>query len=337
MKIALTGDRTTGPLHLGHYAGSLRKRVEIQENHRLYVMLADAQALTDNGDNPTILRHNVLEVLADYISVGIDPQKTTIFLQSHIKALSHLSMYYMNLVTVSRLERNPTIRSEILQKGMERSIPAGFLCYPVYQAADITAFKAEVVPVGEDQLPMIEQSNEIAAKINRIAGTMILPPSKALLSEVGRLPGVDGKAKASKSLGNAIPLGCSAEDLKSHVMSMYTDPNHLKVSDPGRVEGNVVFSYLDAFDDRKEELEELKKHYRKGGLGDMYLKKRLLGVLEDMLCPVREKRLELLKDKDTLLDILFYGTRLANDVAGNTLAEIENAFGLVKFSEEAGN
>lgn len=330
--IALTGDRTTGQLHLGHYAGSLRKRVEIQETHNLLVMLADTQALTDNGANPAKLRDNVLEVMADYLAVGLDPGKTTIFLQSAVRALPQLSMYYLNLVTVSRLERNPTIKAEIIQKGMEKSIPAGFLCYPAAQAADITAFKATVVPVGEDQLPMIEQANEIVAKINRIAGRDILPTSKALLSDVGRLPGLDGKAKASKSLGNAIPLGCSSEDLKSYVMSMYTDPDHLKVSDPGRVEGNAVFAYLDAFDPERDELEELKRHYRKGGLGDMALKRRLLSVLEDLLSPVREKRKELLKDKSLLLDFLREGTLSASRQAEDTLGEIEEAFGLIRIS-----
>lgn len=330
--IALTGDRTTGQLHLGHYAGSLRKRVEIQETHDLLVMLADTQALTDNGANPAKLRDNVLEVMADYLAVGLDPGKTTIFLQSAVRALPQLSMYYLNLVTVSRLERNPTIKAEIIQKSMEKSIPAGFLCYPAAQAADITAFKATVVPVGEDQLPMIEQANEIVARINRIAGRDILPTSKALLSDVGRLPGIDGKAKASKSLGNAIPLGCSSEDLKSYVMSMYTDPDHLKVSDPGRVEGNAVFAYLDAFDPERDELEELKRHYRKGGLGDMALKRRLLSVLEDLLSPVREKRKELLKDKSLLLNFLREGTLSASRQAEDTLGEIEEAFGLIRIS-----
>lgn len=327
--VALTGDRTTGPLHLGHYAGSLRKRVEMQDDHDLTVMLADTQALTDNGRDPQRLRANVLEVLADYLAVGLDPSRTCIFLQSGAPALARLSMLYLNLVSVARLERNPTVRSEMAQKGMERDVPAGFLCYPAAQAADITAFKATVVPVGDDQLPMIELSNEIALRVNRIAGREILPQSRALMSAVTRLPGIDGRAKASKSLGNAIPLGIDAEGLKTAVMAMYTDPDHLRVSDPGRVEGNVVFAHLDAFDPARDEVEDLKAHYRRGGLGDMALKRRLLGVLEDMIAPIRDRRADLVADPDHLMDVLRTGTRLAARRAEETVGEIEDAMGIM--------
>lgn len=327
--VALTGDRTTGPLHLGHFAGSLQGRVAMQDTHDLTVMLADTQAMTDNGRDPGRLRSNVLEVMADYLAVGLDPTRTTIFLQSGAHALARLSMHYLTLVTVARLERNPTVRAEMAQKGMERDLPAGFLCYPVAQAADITAFKATVVPVGDDQLPMIEQSNEIVAKVNRIAGRELLPQSKALLSAVTRLPGVDGRAKASKSLGNAIALGCTAEELRTSVMSMYTDPEHLKVSDPGKVEGNVVFSHLEAFDPARDEVEELKDHYRRGGLGDMALKRRLATVLEDMLAPIRERRAAHAARPDDMMDMLRDGTRRAAARSEETVREIEDAMGLI--------
>lgn len=328
--IALTGDRTTGPLHLGHHAGSLRSRVAMQETHDLTVMLADTQALTDNGRDPGRLRTNVLEVMADYLAVGIDPDRTTIFLQSGAPAIARLSMLYLNLVSVARLERNPTVRSEMAQKGMERDVPAGFLCYPAAQAADITAFKATVVPVGDDQLPMIEQANEIAARINRIAGRELLPEARAALSSVGRLPGIDGRAKASKSMGNAIALGASAQEVRAAVMSMYTDPDHLRVSDPGRVEGNVVFAHLDAFDPRSDEVEELKAHYRRGGLGDMALKRRLADVLEEMLAPIRERRAEMAARPDDMLDMLRTGTRRAALRAEETTCEVEDAMGLIR-------
>lgn len=329
--VALTGDRTTGPLHLGHYAGSLQARVDMQDSHDLTVMLADTQALTDNGRDPGRLRANVLEVMADYLAVGLDPSRTTIFLQSGAHALARLSMHYLTLVTVSRLERNPTVKAEIAQKGMERDIPAGFLCYPAAQAADITAFKATVVPVGEDQLPMIEQSNELGHRINRIAGREILPMAKALLSRTGRLPGVDGRAKASKSLGNAIALGADAKTLRDAVMSMYTDPDHLRVSDPGRVEGNVVFAYLDAFDPAVDEVEELKAHYRRGGLGDMALKRRLADVLETMMSPIRDRRADFAARPGDMLDMLRDGTRRASARAEETVREIEDAMGLIAF------
>lgn len=328
--VVLTGDRTTGPLHLGHYAGSLHMRVQIQHTMDQTLLLADAQALTDNGRDPSRIRANVLEVAADYLACGIDPSVTTICVQSALPALARLSMLYLNLVTVSRLERNPTIRHEIAQKGMERDLPAGFLCYPAAQAADITAFKAKHVPCGEDQLPMIEQACEIAHRINRLAGRDVLPMPKAILSAVQRLPGIDGRAKASKSLGNAITLSAAPEEVAEAVRAMYTDPNHLRVSDPGRVEGNVVFSYLDAFDPDPDEVASLKEHYRRGGLGDMTLKRRLADVLERMLSPIRERRHEVSSRPDDLMDMLRTGTRIACERTDLNVAEIEDAIGLFR-------
>ena len=328
--IVLTGDRPTGALHLGHHVGSLRSRVAIQDSHDQTVLVADVQALTDNGRDPSRIRTNVLEVVADYLAVGIDPTRTTICLQSAIPAIARLGALYLNLVSVARLERNPTVRAEIAQKGMEKSLPAGFLCYPVHQAADITAFRAQVVPVGEDQLPMIELANEVVDQVNRLAGRSILPHSKAMLSSTTRLPGIDGKAKASKSLGNAIALGCSAADLRKAVMSMFTDPDHIAVSDPGRVEGNVVFAHLDAYDPDREAVEELKAHYRRGGLGDMALKKRLLGVLEAELAPIRERRAEAASRPDVLMDILRQGTRTAIARTDAVAEEIEDALGVMR-------
>lgn len=302
--IILTGDRPTGQLHLGHFVGSLRSRVGLQDSHHQHLLLADAQALTDNADNPDKVRRNILEVALDYLAVGIDPTKTTICVQSCLPALNELTMLYLNFVTVARLERNPTIKSEIQMRGFERDIPAGFLCYPVAQAADITAFKATVVPVGEDQIPMIEQTNEIVRRVNRQIGQDLLPECKALLSNMARLPGFDGKAKMSKSLGNTIVLNASDKDIKKAVNAMYTDPNHLRIEDPGQVEGNIVFTYLDAFDPNKEEVEELKAHYRRGGLGDGTVKKRLEGVLKELITPIRERREELAKDPDYIMDVL---------------------------------
>lgn len=306
--IILTGDRPTGQLHLGHFVGSLRSRVGLQDSHHQHLLLADAQALTDNADNPDKVRRNILEVALDYLAVGIDPTKTTICVQSCLPALNELTMLYLNFVTVARLERNPTIKSEIQMRGFERDIPAGFLCYPVAQAADITAFKATVVPVGEDQIPMIEQTNEIVRRVNRQIGQDLLPECKALLSNMARLPGFDGKAKMSKSLGNTIVLNASDKDIKKAVNAMYTDPNHLRIEDPGQVEGNIVFTYLDAFDPNKEEVEELKAHYRRGGLGDGTVKKRLEGVLKELITPIRERREELAKDPDYIMDVLRQGT-----------------------------
>lgn len=330
LPVVLTGDRTTGPLHLGHYAGSLRRRVEIQHDYDQTLLLADAQALTDNGHDPQKVRSNVLEVAADYLAAGIDPGVTTICLQSRLHALSRLTTLYMNLVTVARLERNPTVKAEIRQKGMERDIPAGFLCYPVAQAADITAFRATVVPCGDDQLAMIEQSNEIVGRINRLAGREILPRSQAMLSSVTRLPGIDGMAKASKSLGNAIAMGASRADVSAAVRAMYTDPDHLKVSDPGKVEGNVVFAYLDAFDPSPDEIADLKEHYRRGGLGDMVLKRRLDGVLNDLVEPMRERRSALMSRPDDLLDVVRDGTRKARAITDAVADEIEEAIGLFR-------
>ncbi|MCU4710064.1 tryptophan--tRNA ligase [Acinetobacter pittii] len=329
--IILTGDRPTGQLHLGHFVGSLRSRVDLQDSHHQHLLLADAQALTDNADNPDKVRRNILEVALDYLAVGIDPTKTTICVQSCLPALNELTMLYLNFVTVARLERNPTIKSEIQMRGFERDIPAGFLCYPVAQAADITAFKATVVPVGEDQIPMIEQTNEIVRRVNRQIGQDLLPECKALLSNMARLPGFDGKAKMSKSLGNTIVLNASDKDIKKAVNAMYTDPNHLRIEDPGQVEGNIVFTYLDAFDPNKEEVEELKAHYRRGGLGDGTVKKRLEGVLKELITPIRERREELAKDPDYIMDVLRQGTDKCRLITQQTLDEVKDGLGLFKF------
>ena len=329
--IILTGDRPTGQLHLGHFVGSLRSRVGLQDSHHQHLLLADAQALTDNADNPDKVRRNILEVALDYLAVGIDPAKTTICVQSCLPALNELTMLYLNFVTVARLERNPTIKSEIQMRGFERDIPAGFLCYPVAQAADITAFKATVVPVGEDQIPMIEQTNEIVRRVNRQIGQDLLPECKALLSNMARLPGFDGKAKMSKSLGNTIVLNASDKDIKKAVNAMYTDPNHLRIEDPGPVEGNIVFTYLDAFDPNPEEVEALKAHYRRGGLGDGTVKKRLEGILKDLISPIRERREELAKDPDYIMDVLRDGTEKCRIITQNTLDEVKDGLGLFKF------
>lgn len=328
--VVLTGDRTTGPLHLGHYVGSLRSRLALQDDHRQFLLLADAQALTDNADDPGRVGRNVLEVALDYLAVGIDPEKSVICVQSRLPALAELTMLYMNFVTVSRLERNPTVKQEIVQRGFQRDIPAGFLCYPVAQAADITAFKAVLVPVGEDQLPMIEQTNEITRRINRQAGREVLPEAQALVPLQGRLPGIDGRAKMSKSAGNAIPLSASPEAIRTAVQAMFTDPDHLKVGDPGRVEGNVVFTYLDAFD-APEPLEALKAHYRRGGLGDMVLKRRLDACLQALLAPIRERRAEFAKRPDFVIDLIRAGTERAATVTQQTLDEIKAALGLFSF------
>ncbi|EOQ65809.1 tryptophan--tRNA ligase [Acinetobacter sp. P1(2023)] len=329
--IILTGDRPTGQLHLGHFVGSLRSRVGLQDSHHQHLLLADAQALTDNADNPDKVRRNILEVALDYLAVGIDPTKTTICVQSCLPALNELTMLYLNFVTVARLERNPTIKSEIQMRGFERDIPAGFLCYPVAQAADITAFKATVVPVGEDQIPMIEQTNEVVRRVNRQIGQDLLPECKALLSNMARLPGFDGKAKMSKSLGNTIVLNASDKDIKKAVNAMYTDPNHLRIEDPGQVEGNIVFTYLDAFDPNKEEVEELKAHYRRGGLGDGTVKKRLEGVLKELITPIRERREELAKDPDYIMDVLRQGTDKCRLITQQTLDEVKDGLGLFRF------
>jgi tryptophanyl-tRNA synthetase len=329
--IVLTGDRPTGPLHLGHYVGSLRNRLSLQEDYRQFVLIADLQALTDNAENPGKVTGNVLEVAMDYLAVGIDPAKTTICIQSQIPELAELSMYLLNLVTVARLERNPTVKEEIRQRGFQRNIPAGFLTYPVSQAADITAFKARYVPVGEDQLPMIEQTNELVRSFNRSYGHEVLVEAEAILSRVGRLPGVDGKTKMSKSLGNAILLSADPDEIHRAVERMYTDPGHLRVSDAGKVEGNVVFMYLDAFEENTSLVDELKVHYRRGGLGDRALKQMLEARLQEVLAPIRERRHQLAQDPGQLIDILREGTEVARQVAASTLAEVRRALGLDYF------
>ena len=324
----LTGDRPTGPLHLGHYVGSLRQRVELQYGHRQTVMVADLQGLTDNGHNPGKITENILNVVADYLAVGIDPSRTTICLQSALPALAELTMYFLNLVTVSRLERNPTVKSEIEQKKMERSLPAGFLVYPVSQAADITAFDATHVPVGDDQLPMLEQTNEIVRRFNQIVGQPVLTECQAMLGKVSRLPGIDGKSKMSKSLGNTITLGATADEIHQAVMKMYTDSNHLKVSDPGQVEGNVVFSYLDAFCPDEALVAGLKEQYRQGGLGDMNIKRLLEEHLQALLAPIRERRALYLADRGELRRILREGSERANVVTQQVLQRVRRALGL---------
>jgi len=326
--VILTGDRTTGTLHLGHYAGTLKSRVSLQDTHRQFVLLADAQALTDNAHDPEKVRRNVTEVALDYLAVGIDPGKTTICLQSGLPALAELTMLYLNFVTVARLERNPTIKDEIRARGFGRDIPAGFLCYPVAQAADITAFKATVVPVGEDQAPLIEQTNEIVRRINNQAGCEVLVEAEAVIPRVGRLPGVDGKAKMSKSQGNAIALSASPDEIRQAVRRMYTDPNHLRASDPGTVEGNVVFSYLDAFDEDEAAIADLKAHYRRGGLGDAQVKQRLETTLQQLLGPIRECRAAFARDPGYVLDVIRDGTRRARAVTERTLGEVQAALGL---------
>ncbi len=328
----LTGDRATGSLHLGHYVGSLRQRVELQHHHQQTVMVADLQGLTDNGSNPQKISANVLNVVADYLAVGIDPAKTTLCLQSALPALAELTMYYLNLVTVARLERNPTVKSEIIEKDFSRRLPAGFLIYPVSQAADITAFGATHVPVGEDQLPMLEQTNEIVRRFNRIVDREVLVECQPLLSRVGRLPGLDGQGKMSKSRGNTIMLGASADEVHKAVMSMFTDPNHLNVSDPGQVEGNMVFTYLDAFCEDAALVAQLKDHYRQGGLGDVRIKRLLEDCLQTLLEPIRTRRAEYSADKGELMRILREGSQRANQVTQGTLAQVKSALGLDFFA-----
>lgn len=331
LPVILTGDRPTGPLHLGHFVGSLRNRVVYQHSYQQFVMLADAQALTDNMDDIGKVHRNVVEVALDYMAVGIDPALTTILIQSQIPELAELTFYYLNLVTVARLERNPTVKEEIRQRGFERDIPAGFLTYPASQAADITAFKASLVPVGEDQIPMIEQTNEIVRKFNRMYHCDILVEAKALVPEIGRLPGIDGKAKMSKSLGNTINLGATADEIRAAVKQVYTDPLHLRVQDPGHLEGNVAFMYLDAFDTEKAALEEMKAHYVRGGLGDSIVKKRLEAVLQELLAPIRERREALAQDKGYVMQVLKDGTMKAREVVAKTADEVRAALGLSYF------
>lgn len=328
--VILTGDRTTGPLHLGHYVGSLKNRVALQSTHQQFLLLADAQALTDNAHDPAPVRENVLEVATDYLAVGIDPELTAICVQSHLPALAELTLLYMNFVTVARLERNPTIKDEIQARGFGRDIPAGFLCYPVAQAADITAFKATIVPVGEDQAPLIEQTNEIVRRINRQAGRDVFVEAQALIPCVGRLPGIDGKSKMSKSQGNAIPLSASPDQISEAIKRMFTDPNHLRAADPGEVEGNVVFTYLDAFDEDRAAVAALKEQYRRGGLGDMVVKRRLNDILQALLAPIRERRAELARDPGYVMDVLRQGTAVARQRTEATLAEVRDALGLFR-------
>lgn len=334
-RIILTGDRPTGKLHLGHYVGSLQNRVKLQEdeNNKVFVMIADQQALTDNAKNPEKVQQNLLEVALDYLAVGLDPKKTTIFVQSQIPQLPELTMYYLNLVTVARLQRNPTVKSEILEKGFNESIPAGFFMYPVSQAADITAFKATHVPVGEDQKPMVEQTREVARDFNRTYGKDVLVEPDIILPPKGqgRLVGIDGKGKMSKSLNNGIYLSDSADDIQKKIMKMYTDPNHIRVEDPGQVEGNVVFTYLDVFDDDKEKVQELKDQYRKGGLGDVKIKRYLNDVLQAKLQPIRERREAFAQDRGAVLEMLKEGSQKAEAVAAQTLDEVKEAMGINYF------
>lgn len=346
MNIILTGDRPTGKLHLGHYIGSLKNRVVLQNEgnyDEMYLMIADSQALTDNFDNPKKVRDNIINVALDYLSVGINPKKVNIFIQSQIPALTELSFYYMNLVTVSRLQRNPTVKNEIKEKSFEKSIPVGFFCYPISQAADITAFKANIIPVGNDQLPMLEQTNEIVSSFNRIYGETLVP-CKAILNEnkiAQRLPGLDGNAKMSKSLNNGIYLSDPSDVIYKKVMSMYTDPNHIKVEDPGKVEGNMVFTYLDVFSSDEQiskyseyrTLDEMKKAYEKGGLGDVKIKKVLYNILEEILSPIREKRKYYEEHLDEVYSILKEGTTKANEKANKTLKEVKKAI-MIDFFEE---
>ncbi len=348
-KIILTGDRPTGKLHIGHYVGSLKRRVQLQnsgEYDKIFIMIADAQALTDNADNPEKIRENIIEVALDYLACGIDPSKSTILIQSQIPELTELSFYYMNLVTVSRLQRNPTVKSEIQMRNFEASIPVGFFTYPISQAADITAFQATTVPVGEDQMPMLEQCKEIVHKFNSVYGEaltdpeILLPDNKACM----RLPGIDGKAKMSKSLGNCIYLSDDADTVKNAIMrKMYTDPNHIQVSDPGQIEGNMVFTYLDAFcsDDQFERylpeyknLDELKDHYRRGGLGDVKVKKFLINVLDEELEPIRKRRHEYEKDIAYVYEVLRKGSEAAREVAAKTLSDVKNAMRINYFDDQ---
>ncbi len=348
-KIILTGDRPTGKLHIGHYVGSLRRRVELQnsgEFDKIYIMIADAQALTDNAENPEKVRQNIVEVALDYLSAGLDPAKSTLFIQSMVPELTELTFYYMNLVTVSRVQRNPTIKSELQMRGFGDSIPVGFFTYPISQAADITAFKATVVPAGEDQMPMVEQTQEIVHKFNSVYGETLIEP-KILLPENQsclRLPGTDGKAKMSKSLGNCIYLSDEPDVVKTKVMSMYTDPNHINVSDPGQVEGNTVFTYLDAFSKPGHfekynigyaNLDEMKDHYKRGGLGDVKCKKFLINVLEEELAPIRERRHAWEKDIPGVYEILRKGSEEAERVAAETLSDVRKAMKINYFEDGA--
>ena len=323
-KRILTCDRPTGPLHLGHYAGSLKARVEFQDEYDEYVLIADVQALTDNFEHPEKVRKNVMEVALDYLSVGIDPKKATIVLQSLIPEIAELTVYFLNLTTISRLQQNPTVKSEIKEKGFEKSVPAGFLMYPVSQAADIAAFGAHFVPVGEDQLPMIEQAREIVRKFNRLYGKTLIEP-KEILSDFSRLPGIDGKAKMSKSLGNVINLSDSPEAVRKQVMKMYTDPTRIRATDPGHIEGNVVFIYHDAFNPNKNEVAEMKEKYKKGKISDVEVKEKLSETLNDFLEPIRKKRKEYEKDLSEVQNIIVKGVEKGREIAAQTLSKVRRA------------
>lgn len=348
-KIILTGDRPTGRLHVGHYVGSLRQRVQLQNSgayDKVYIMIADAQALTDNAEHPEKVRKNIIEVALDYLACGLDPAKSTLFIQSMVPQLTELTFYYMNLVTVSRLQRNPTVKNEIKMRNFEASIPTGFFCYPISQAADITAFRATVVPVGEDQLPMLEQCKEIVHKFNSVYGETLVDPDIMLPQNNAclRLPGIDGKAKMSKSLGNCIYLSDEPEDIKKKVMSMYTDPDHVRVEDPGKIEGNTVFTYLDAFSTKEHfakflpdyaNLDELKAHYKRGGLGDVKVKKFLNNVLQDVLEPIRERRHYWEQRIPEVYEILRAGSKEAEAAAAATLHDVREAMRINYFDDEA--
>lgn len=348
-KIILTGDRPTGRLHVGHYVGSLRQRVQLQNSgayDKVYIMIADAQALTDNAEHPEKVRKNIIEVALDYLACGLDPAKSTLFIQSMVPQLTELTFYYMNLVTVSRLQRNPTVKNEIKMRNFEASIPTGFFCYPISQAADITAFRATVVPVGEDQLPMLEQCKEIVHKFNSVYGETLVDPDIMLPQNDAclRLPGIDGKAKMSKSLGNCIYLSDEPEDIKKKVMSMYTDPDHVRVEDPGKIEGNTVFTYLDAFSTEEHfakflpdyaNLDELKAHYQRGGLGDVKVKKFLNNVLQDVLEPIRERRHYWEQRIPEVYEILRAGSKEAEAAAATTLHDVREAMRINYFDDEA--
>lgn len=347
-KIILTGDRPTGRLHVGHYVGSLRQRVQLQNSgayDKVYIMIADAQALTDNAEHPEKVRKNIIEVALDYLACGLDPAKSTLFIQSMVPQLTELTFYYMNLVTVSRLQRNPTVKNEIKMRNFEASIPTGFFCYPISQAADITAFRATVVPVGEDQLPMLEQCKEIVHKFNSVYGETLVDPDIMLPQNDAclRLPGIDGKAKMSKSLGNCIYLSDEPEDIKKKVMSMYTDPDHVRVEDPGKIEGNTVFTYLDAFSTEEHfakflpdyaNLDELKAHYQRGGLGDVKVKKFLNNVLQDVLEPIRERRHYWEQRIPEVYEILRAGSKEAEAAAAATLHDVREAMRINYFDDE---
>ena len=341
-KVILTGDRPTGKLHIGHYVGSLKKRVELQNSgeYETFIMIADAQALTDNAKNPEKVRNNVLQVALDYLAAGIDPSKTTIFVQSQIPQLPELAMYYANLVSISRLERNPTVKTEIKQKNFGEGVPSGFVFYPISQAADITAFKATHVPVGEDQMPMIELTREISRSFNQTYKTDMLVEPEVILSKEGierRLPGINGMDdKMSKSLNNGIYLADSFEEMRAKVMKMYTDPEHIRVEDPGKIEGNVVFAYLDVFAEDKNKVAEMKAHYQKGGLGDVAVKKYLIEEMDKVLKPIREKRAELEKNPEMIYEILKKGSLKAEKIAAQTLKEVKQAMKIDYFGGENG-